>query len=59
MSNKDFFFGKRKIKVKFGQPIYQEELKENVDRHVQPGENVYKEEAQYVIDKVKTMLSTI
>lgn len=56
MSNKDFFFRKRHIIVRFGKPIYKKELREHVARTLEIGGNVYKEEAQYVMEKIKELL---
>ena len=49
---KDFFSFKRHIKVNFGRPIFQEELREQVAKQSGLGEHIYKGEANYVMDRV-------
>ncbi|HEY4503990.1 MAG TPA: lysophospholipid acyltransferase family protein [Candidatus Paceibacterota bacterium] len=56
MRNKDFFLRKRHIKVCFGKPIYKKEFQENVTRNIEIGGNVYREEANYIMDKIREIL---
>jgi|SRR3989344_178713 len=56
MTTSDFFFRRRKVRIIFGKPISGSELFDNVRRSVVPGENVYKEEAEYVMKKVKGLM---
>lgn len=55
----DFFLRRRHITVRFGKPIYQDELKRAVPRgeHLDP--HVYKLEAEYVMGKVRGMLQVL
>jgi 1-acyl-sn-glycerol-3-phosphate acyltransferase len=48
----DFFLGKRKIIVRFGLPITQEELQNNVPKNPGSEIQVYKDQAKYVIEKI-------
>jgi 1-acyl-sn-glycerol-3-phosphate acyltransferase len=54
----DFFLRRKHIVVRFGRPIYQAELKEAIrrDSGTVMGVEVYKREAQYVMDKIGEML---
>ena len=58
MSLSDFLFRRRTIIVRFGEPIYPEELDIAVrqDHDAESSENVYKREATYIMEKVKDML---
>ena len=56
MSFADFFMRKRKIRVTFGAPIFQDELKSAVVRGEVGDIAVYKKEAQYVMDKIAGMI---
>lgn len=53
---KDFFLRRRRITVRFGRPIHQAELLASVSRSTTFGGNVYKEEAAYVMGRVKELL---
>ena len=53
----DFFLGKKKLRVVFGAPISQEELRSKVVRPALPGDNAYKAEAQYVMGKVGELMA--
>lgn len=52
----DFFLRRRHITVRFGRPINQAELLASVSRSTVVGGNVYKEEAAYVMGRVKELL---
>jgi 1-acyl-sn-glycerol-3-phosphate acyltransferase len=53
---KDFFLRRRHITVRFGRPIHQAELLASVSRSTVAGGNVYKEEAAYVMGRVRELL---
>jgi 1-acyl-sn-glycerol-3-phosphate acyltransferase len=52
----DFFLRRRHITVRFGRPINQAELLASVSRSTIVGGNVYKEEAAYVMGRVRELL---
>ncbi len=52
----EFFFGRRHLNVYFGQPITQKELREEVSRKLVLGQHVYKEEANYIMEKVGKLM---
>ncbi len=54
---KDFFLRRRKIIVQFGEPIFQEELKQKIDRS-KLGAAVYKDEANYIVSKIGELIVT-
>ena len=56
MSVIDFFERKRKITIRFGKPIYQEELKQLAESDHQEGENIYKKQSEYVMRKIREMV---
>lgn len=56
MSARDFFGRKRKIMVRLGKPIYQTEFKGISEQNHTEGENIYKKQAEYVMDKIKKMM---
>jgi len=56
MSFADFFMRKRKIRVVFGAPISQEEIKSVIHRNGADTIGVYKKEAQYIMDKIAAMI---
>ncbi len=57
MKFSDFFLRRRHIKITFGPSITVTELHENVARSVEPGGNVYKEEAEYIMGKVRDCIA--
>jgi len=56
----DFFLGRRHIKITFGAAVSVEELRENVargtDTSVEAQGNIYKEEAEYIMKKVRILI---
>ena len=52
MNWQDFFDRKRKIAVKFGKPIFPKELTEILPTNHTVGEDIYKKQAQYVMEKI-------
>jgi len=58
ISIRDFFLCKRRIVVRFGKPIYQEEFKTEVLNRESLGLHVYKEEANYVMKKISELMTT-
>lgn len=56
MSISDFFLGKRKITLSFGEAILSTELYKTVPDSLVPGESVWKKEADYIMGKVGEML---
>jgi len=56
MSASDFFMRRRKIRVTFGAPILQDEIKLAVARSEAHDSCVYKKEARYVMEKIAGML---
>jgi len=51
-----FFLRRRHIKINFGAAITVAELRQNVARSAEIGANVYKEEAEYIMGKVRDLL---
>lgn len=51
----DFFLGKRHITVRFGLPITQEELHNQVPRNPDFEVQVYKDQATYIVKKIKEL----
>ncbi|EFK96477.1 L-acyl-sn-glycerol-3-phosphate acetyltransferase, partial [sediment metagenome] len=58
ISIKEFFLRRRKIRINFGHPIDQAELRQEVARKIDLGQHVYKEEAEYVMEKVKELMKS-
>jgi 1-acyl-sn-glycerol-3-phosphate acyltransferase len=56
MSFAAFFARKRKIRVTFGAPIFQNEIKSVIARGPADDVGIYKKEAQYVMDKIAAMI---
>ncbi len=59
MSMADFFGRRRKMTVRFGLPITQDELRAKVTRNratPSVGDNIYKRQAEYVMKKVENLL---
>ena len=56
MSLSDFFMRRRHIRVTFGAPILQSELKSAVPRGESDDPGAYKKEAQYVMDRITVMI---
>ena len=56
LSMKDFLLRRRKIILSFGQVIDQSELRVEVAHRTEPGQHVYKEEGEYVMKKIGSMI---
>ena len=52
MSLSDFFCRRRTLRIHFGHPIHRDEFEVMVRHDIDPLENVYKREAQYMMEKV-------
>jgi len=57
LSLSSFLLRNRKITVNFGPPVGQQELQIHVERSREYNGNVYREEAQYIMNKIRVMLS--
>ncbi len=58
MSISDFFLRRRHIVVSFGGPITSDELDTSVRYEFLVHDNIYRKEAEYMMEKVRTIIST-
>lgn len=56
MTLQNFFDRERHIKVQFGKPIFQKELKAVLPINHTVGEDIYKKQAQYIMEKMEEMV---
>lgn len=58
MSIQDFFLRRRRVVVSFGEPITSEELDVSVRYEFLVYDNIYRKEAEYMMEKVKIIISS-
>ena len=58
MSLSDFFCRRRTIIIRFGQPIHRDEFEVVVHQDADPFDNIYRREADYMMEKIQELLRT-